>query len=228
MKAKLYKITNCTNGMIYMGVTTRSIEKRWAEHCHPTSCCKYLRDAIAKHGKENFHIETLVVGSKEYIYDLEPKAIQAFGSFAPIGYNLSEGGKATKGHTGKKHSASAKSKMSVAKIGKASPKQIGEFSSGAKLTEENVKEILRDVAKPASYWASRFNVSIGTIKDIYRNITWKYLPRSGEVQKYVSRYIFAAGFIFPNIRLAARTLGLSNTALKYRILSPLQTEYYFL
>ena len=38
----VYKITNVLNGKIYIGITTRTLEERWQQHCY---------DALKKQAK---------------------------------------------------------------------------------------------------------------------------------------------------------------------------------
>lgn len=89
----LYKVTNKINGKIYIGLTTKSLERRWQQHCTPSNTCSFLQKAIAKYGKQNFTIEELeqvmcpvVLSYKEQYY------ITKFNSLAPNGYNLTSGG----------------------------------------------------------------------------------------------------------------------------------------
>lgn len=97
----LYKIENKVNGKIYIGVT-KNLEHR--RNCH----LKYpnykdevrlVNLAVEKYGEGCFDFSVLCVGSREYIYDLEVKAIEAFNSHATTGhgYNLCIGGKGGKG-----------------------------------------------------------------------------------------------------------------------------------
>lgn len=98
----LYKITNLINGKVYIGITNNP-KIRWEKHC----ASKYnyaLPRAIRKYGKENFEFKVLVIGSKEYIISLETKAIQAFQTLVPLGYNMTTGGDGCSGWKATKQS----------------------------------------------------------------------------------------------------------------------------
>lgn len=90
----LYKITNLVNGKMYIGVT-KNPEKRRKQHLYsyPTKGKNYpIRHAVKKYGRDNFSFEVLCIGSEEYIYELEKKAIIAYGTVRN-GYNVAAGGK---------------------------------------------------------------------------------------------------------------------------------------
>lgn len=100
----LYKIENKLNGKIYIGVT-KNLRHRM--NCH----LKYpnykdevrlVNLAVEKYGRESFDFSVLCIGAKDYIYDLEIKAIKSFNSNATTGYgyNLSLGGEGGKGPRG--------------------------------------------------------------------------------------------------------------------------------
>ncbi|QDB70506.1 putative homing endonuclease [Enterococcus phage Entf1] len=137
----IYLITNNINGKQYVGQTTRTIEKRFSEHCRKTNYA--IGKAIAKYGKENFTVEELHhTDDFEKLQELEITEIESRNTFTPNGYNVVEGGCGTVGykHTeetrakmsknkkaryngesnpfyGKKHSEESKAKMSSAKKG---------------------------------------------------------------------------------------------------------------
>ena len=58
--AYIYKITDLTNNMIYIGETTQTIQTRWSGHLYKSRHNKdnsYLHNAIRAHGENNFIIE---------------------------------------------------------------------------------------------------------------------------------------------------------------------------
>jgi len=89
----LYKITNKVNGKLYIGMT-KDCTLRKRQHLTKTTTSSLVCRAVKKYGKENFSFDILCVGPKDYIADLEIKAIQAYESNAVsgYGYNLAEGG----------------------------------------------------------------------------------------------------------------------------------------
>ena len=99
---QLYRLTS-PNGKQYLGVTTQSIKRRLSQH---SGCESVIGSALRKYGRENFEIEILVVGAEDYIYNLEKRAIEMFGTIAPNGYNLKDGG------DGGQHTEQTRRKMS--------------------------------------------------------------------------------------------------------------------
>lgn len=98
IKYYLYKITNRVNGKMYIGIT-KNPDKRRNQHLYSRSISKKnypIRLAVEKYGAENFSFEVLCIGNEEYIYDLERKAIAAYGTVRN-GYNISVGGKGGEG-----------------------------------------------------------------------------------------------------------------------------------
>jgi hypothetical protein len=90
-KYYLYKIVNNVNDKIYIGVTVDPY-KRWYGHMTKNSKCNKLRNAIRKHGKNNFEMIVLCCGEAEYILDLEVRCIAAWDT-VNSGYNLDKGGR---------------------------------------------------------------------------------------------------------------------------------------
>jgi len=129
-----YMIMNKINGKGYVGITTRTLCRRWHEHVNvPHSSAKYLHRAIQKHGSDSFDIYPIAsaVGDLSNLKELEKILISQFETFAPNGYNLTLGGdgvfgykqtaeQAEKSRTlrlGVKHSEETKKKMSCAHSG---------------------------------------------------------------------------------------------------------------
>jgi group I intron endonuclease len=93
-KYKVYKITNKTNGMIYIGATKLSLERRFDNHFRRRNDRTFLARAMKKYGKDNFTIKLL----QEYIseqdmFNGEIYYIKLFDSNNnKVGYNLTKGG----------------------------------------------------------------------------------------------------------------------------------------
>lgn len=104
MNYYLYKITNLVNGKLYIGVTNNP-DKRKRQHLYEDKNNKnpLIKAAIRKYGVESLVFEVVCIGSQEYIYDLERKAVEAYGS-RYHGYNLIPGGRGGLGNKVKKRS----------------------------------------------------------------------------------------------------------------------------
>lgn len=89
----IYKVTNNINGKIYIGQTTGSLSARWKAHCHVSSRCVALYNAIKKYGVENFTVEQIDSAMAKWELDLKEQFwIQHYNSIVPNGYNLKTGG----------------------------------------------------------------------------------------------------------------------------------------
>lgn len=86
----IYRITCRVNGKCYHGQTI-SPNTRWPKHFSASSQCHALKNAIRKHGRENFDFEVLAeASSQEELNALEIDFVTT--SMSPKGYNLKEGG----------------------------------------------------------------------------------------------------------------------------------------
>lgn len=87
----IYKHTCKINGKVYIGLTVKTMEARWSEHCadakyHPKR--KFFA-AINKHGKDNWDHEILFESNDpQIIVDKEVELIKQYDSVAN-GYNTS-------------------------------------------------------------------------------------------------------------------------------------------
>ena len=84
----LYLITNKINGKQYIGITQKSIQFRFKQHCYNKN--KPLNNDIQKFGKYNFEIEELLRFKTSSIYlahRLESFMIKTFETQSPSGYN---------------------------------------------------------------------------------------------------------------------------------------------
>jgi group I intron endonuclease len=100
----VYKIVNLINNKVYVGQTTRSLERRWYDHSNRKSkSCPALKAAIEKYGKQNFTIEVLeVCESLDKLNEQECFWILKLNTLSPNGYNLMTGGKNQKASEEKK------------------------------------------------------------------------------------------------------------------------------
>jgi group I intron endonuclease len=91
-----YLITCSVTERRYVGITSRSLKRRWAEHVYDAGAGRTgmaIGRAIAKHGRESFRIEALCCASSwDDICTVERLLIVQHGTRRPHGYNLSEGG----------------------------------------------------------------------------------------------------------------------------------------
>ena len=89
--AYIYKITDLTNNMIYIGETTQTIQTRWSGHLYKAKHNKdnsYLHNAIQAHGKENFKIEELEQCLDSERFERETFYIKKYNCIVPNGYNI--------------------------------------------------------------------------------------------------------------------------------------------
>lgn len=95
----LYKITNNINYKIYIGVTSRPEDRKKVHFYNRSQKARSLiKNAIDKYGRENFNFEIICTGLRDYIYNLEVKAIEVYDTISPNGYNIKPGGEGGTGH----------------------------------------------------------------------------------------------------------------------------------
>ena len=90
----LYKITNLVNGKLYIGITVNP-KLRERQHFTKRTTNSLVCRAVKKYGRENFKFEVLCIGTKDYILNLEVKAIESYNSSSinGYGYNIHSGGR---------------------------------------------------------------------------------------------------------------------------------------
>ena len=109
----IYKLTNVVRNRSYIGKTVATVNRRWSEHKsyakHNRFPNCYLHKAIRKYGPESFVVEQLAqFDDEETLAFAEQLFIAEFGTLAPNGYNLTQGGE---GSTGYKHSDATRAKL---------------------------------------------------------------------------------------------------------------------
>jgi len=98
--ACVYSVTNKVDGKMYVGVTIDPELRKRSHFKQNIRTRSMLKNAIAKHGEENFVFEILCVGAKDYCYLVESRFISAYNTQTPHGYNICSGGRGSKGLTG--------------------------------------------------------------------------------------------------------------------------------
>lgn len=112
----LYRLT-FPNGKSYIGITSRTANARFKEHCKNASSGRGIAvsNAINKHGHDSVLVETLIIAPWEYLIFIEPIVIKHFGTKYPNGYNISAGGE---GVIGISPSAETRERLRQANLGK--------------------------------------------------------------------------------------------------------------
>lgn len=110
----VYKYTNLVNGLIYIGITSKGLKKRWQSGYKGN---ERLSNDIRLYGEANFKKEILYENlSQEEASELEIKTIKELNARDPnIGYNISIGG--TSPMYGRNHTEKSKKKMSEQRKG---------------------------------------------------------------------------------------------------------------
>ena len=174
----IYKITNNTNGKIYIGQTVRTLKDRMGEHIRHNRLI--IQKAIHKYGIENFSFN--VIDKAQNIEELNKKEIKWINFYkclVPFGYNQCIGGDNTMGFH---HREVSKRMMSIKKskmyLGKNNP-FFGKTHSEeqrAKWSEERKGRNL-DKAREASIKVIQrkvLNVDTGEIFDSIKDAATKY------------------------------------------------------
>jgi len=123
--AHLYRITNTVNDMVYIGVTKNPQHRMVAHACFTTPTKSIIKNAIKKYGRDKFTLQVLLTSTQEYCYEMERKAIAAYNTLKPNGYNICTGGLGAigifgdkNGMFGRKHPPETLEKMRQVKLGK--------------------------------------------------------------------------------------------------------------
>lgn len=199
---KIYMVTNQNNGKIYIGKTSKSIKRRWTNHCFRDKRSKknHFYNAINKYGRESFSIRQIdCTENEQEANELEKLYIGIFQSHIPkYGYNATLGGDG-----GCKLTEETRLKISLSKTGVPLSKEhrahIGLSQTGKHPSEETRRKLslarlgktyTPETRKRMSV-AKRKNVPIGKMLELRQK-----------------------GFTYAQI---AGTLGLSRTLVFYRI-----------
>jgi group I intron endonuclease len=191
-----YLITNKINNKGYVGITTRSLDRRWYEHRFvANSCGKLLAKAINKYGEQAFEIMPIASAKTlKNLKEVEKDLIVQFGTKVPNGYNLTDGGDGVFGFKqseeqkkrngdlkrGTKATEETKEKMRVAHSGK------NNHFYGKNHTEEAKRKNAEAHIGKLGYWAGKTR-SEETIKKVSASLKGKAPPNKGKKVSEESR-----------------------------------------
>jgi group I intron endonuclease len=141
----IYKITNKVTKKMYIGETKLDDpQKRWKAHLSAIrrgKGCPALRDAIQKHGVENFKFEVILICFDEDRFHYEEEYIKKYNTMAPNGYNILKGGIGGSGFLGKTHSKETREKLAkLMHERNMKPEMRKKLSEGAKGFMAKMKE----------------------------------------------------------------------------------------
>lgn len=230
----IYCVTNKINGKKYVGLTKRTLKKRWEYHCTESTSNKTMeksklnRDrvilrAIRKYGKDGFDLEVVdnapnLATSRE----LEKHWIKKLNTKTPNGYNLTDGGEGTVGWEmpdwRRAELSEANSGEKNYWYGKRGDKHYG---YGKKLSEDHIETLKKHntnnkeitingvTYRSKNHAAECLNVSKCSIE---RLVNWQ-----AEIDKIQHQFVEFDGVEYCGIKEAARQLGTSKYLLEKRI-----------
>lgn len=150
------------SGRSYIGITTRPLAKRVAQHgwlTKNTGRGFAIHHALRKYGRDKAVVRKVLIGRWDYLKAIEPLAIKAFGTKFPYGYNLTDRGDGVLGLTpqareriaasgrGRKCPEHVRAAVSAAQRGRAhSAEHRFMAGSGFRGKKRSVDEIARRVA----------------------------------------------------------------------------------
>lgn len=198
----VYCVTNLANGKRYVGITTRTIEQRWKEHCnYKINKKSVLRNAIRKYGSDSFAVEHLECCDNDVLLAREKLWIRILNSFVSDGrgYNLTRGGDGTVGY---RFSDSQCEHMSKIRKGSRNPM----FGRSIPCSEEKKKNIFRGQQLSKAFLECH-------------NSIWKEKISLAQSRGVVIEHIDSNQIVgeWPNCRLAAEALGCSTSNIKKAI-----------
>jgi len=164
MKTGIIYITKCkTNGKVYAGQTTKSLQKRSARHISDAFSlkCKAYNSkfyrAMRKYGKDNFVWRVIYNNIPvKNLSDLEISTIKKFTSYKN-GYNSTIGGEATFGY---RHLKESKIKISAGlgeKRSKTTKAKMSAAASGANNAMYGKKHANKTIKKMSEVKAGKYN-----------------------------------------------------------------------
>lgn len=186
----IYKLQNKQSGKIYIGQTTRSLEKRLKEHFrHKKSP---ISKALRSKGIEGFRATIIDhAHSREELNEKEKFWISYYDCLVPNGYNICTGGE---GAIGWHPTDEQRSKMRESHIGLAVGEKNPMYGKTGELNNFYGKKHTDETRKRMSEHAKS------------RNLTYGKNPRARKVE------CINTGEVFDSVKEAAEKYGLARTS----------------
>lgn len=197
----LYKITNSVNGKMYIGITKNPTVRKnqhWNfESRFNGKTINILYQAMRKYGLDKFSFEVICIGGKEYILDLEVKAISLYRTTEKkFGYNIKPGGEGGRGY-------------SVT----ATPRDIPVFVSGFWFPSRRIA--LCSLRMSVNVYKNRQRE--GTLGDIVRKTTKVGERGYSRLNASNHKPMYVGGFWFPNLKTAVDKLDRKESTIRSRL-----------
>lgn len=133
MSFQIYNIENSVNGMLYVGITTVGLRKRFIIHRSMTQRLKHLPlyRAFLKYGNDAFTIHLIEECSNlEMLKERERFWIKQLKCRAPNGYNVTDGGEANSGRERPEMAAINRARCLGKHLSEEHRRKVGEAGKG--------------------------------------------------------------------------------------------------
>jgi group I intron endonuclease len=188
----LYKITNNVNGKMYIGLTGDP-KRRQFQHYHQRKhkTISIIHQAIDKYSVDNFSFDVICVGTRDYIAEMEVKAIYLYQTTdRKFGYNIKPGGEKGRGYQ-------------ITNTRRDKPQFVSGFWF------PNIRTAMSSLG--ISKQVFQLRRSKGTLGDIEQ-----YRVNGGRMPR-ASRPFYNAGFWWDSVARASSILGLTEGAIHSRL-----------
>ena len=159
IKKDIYVIKNDINNKLYVGQSLNA-EERFMSHCKGDYNNSLIDRAIQKYGKKHFWFEIIESQIEDY-NEREIFWIKELNAMKPNGYNIMPGGEEP-------------------------PRLVGENSPSAKIADETVAMLKRDLAEtniPLNSLAEKYGISKRQVDRINRGISRAFLNETYPIRK---------------------------------------------
>lgn len=223
----VYRLTNRLNGMSYVGITTRGLKRRLADHRRQAAQNPrwVLHRAIQKNGMDAFDAETLEEAADiDALNAAEKRWIAQLGTLHPNGYNLTSGGRGACGFKQSESQRKATGERSRGKVASAETRaKQSEVKRGWRPSSEMREAVRRAQTgrKRSAETCAKIGASNKGRKMSQEAIAKRTASRASYrmpegAKDALRRKIMAAGVEYSCLLDAAKALGVSITTISRR------------